>query len=337
MNRLMTSKHPRDLGSAPFRTSGDAESIMSQFELHLESLLPGAEVVPRRLHEAMRHAMLGGGKRLRPQLMLLVAEACSREPWSPAVTRLLTLSSCAVEMIHTASLIHDDLPTFDDSPIRRGKPTVHVAYGEPTAILAGDALIALAFEVLSTAPFELSDRIVRIMNSMAVSVSSAQGLTGGQSLEADVVSSSSRAITQRRRRRGSHASESDLLERCYAMKTGALFRAAAEAGACAVGATDTTAWTAMGDCIGLAFQYADDLCDVFSEPDLMQKPVGRDSELGRPNAVLAYGSAEVRRRLADSLDKSRFLVTSSALAPAKLLAWIDHLNTLLTQLTAPRP
>jgi geranylgeranyl diphosphate synthase type II len=286
----------------------------------------------------MRHAVLGGGKRVRPQLLVLVAESCSREPWSAPVLQMVTLAGCAVEMIHSASLIHDDLPAFDDAPLRRGKPTVHVLFGEPIAILAGDALIALAFEMLSTGPIELSVRILRIVNTLALAIGSCQGLTGGQSLETEVAAAPVPPKTVRRKR-SRRAPEPDLLERYHAMKTGALFRAASEAGACAVGVTDTTAWQRLGHSIGLAFQLADDLCDVFSRPEIVQKPVRRDAALGRPNAVLWRGEAEVRRKLVDLLDESRFLVKSAAIEPARMLAWIDHLDSLLSGLsaTASRP
>lgn len=323
--------HLPSLASAEF----DAVDIFTRFEAYLESLLPPPYVKPHRLHQAMRHSILAGGKRLRPQLLLLVAEACTKGPFSQDVAQLSMLASCAVEMIHSASLIHDDLPMFDNAEFRRGKATVHVAYDEQTALLAGDALIALAFEVLSRAPAKLSSRGMRIIQSLATAVSSHSGLTGGQSLE--LAQKRSEPTEPRPPTRLAVAEHEQNLDLYHDLKTAALFRAAAEAGAYAAGENDVTTWREFGCYIGRAFQLGDDLYDVFSHSQLTAKPVHRDAELGRPNAVFLIGEQEACRQLDRHLDRAAELLSTVTEKPLRLLDWISKLRILFSQTTSYSP
>lgn len=224
---------------------------------------------PPTLRDAAAYSLFAGGKRLRPGLVLGAAEiVCgSDEAALPA--------ACAIEMIHTYSLIHDDLPAMDDDDLRRGKPTNHVVYGEAIAILAGDALLTMAFEVLA-----------RAGNGAAVielaQAAGAAGMVGGQVIDLE---SEDKRLT---------ASE---LRRIHAMKTGALIRGAVRLGAILGGATPAQldALTAYGEHIGLAFQIADDILDVTGDQALIGKPVGSDEANGKSTYPALLGLDESQR------------------------------------------
>jgi geranylgeranyl diphosphate synthase, type II len=227
---------------------------------------------PPGFAQALRYAVFPGGARVRPRLCLAVAWACGDT--DPQTTNA---AAAAIEILHCASLVHDDLPCFDDSTLRRGRPSVHCAYGERLAVLAGDALIVLAFEVLGrrieAAPLQVS----RVMATVARCTGAPVGICAGQAWECET--------------------EVDLAD-YHRAKTGSLFVAATVAGAESVGAP-TEAWRLVGERLGEAYQVADDLGDAVASTREMGKPLGRDSSLGRPNAVQELGVAGAVRRLKD--------------------------------------
>ena len=217
---------------------------------------------PPKLAGAIRHAVFPGGARIRPQLCLAVAQACGDD--DPALSEA---AASAIELLHCASLVHDDLPCFDDSPMRRGRASVHYAYGESLAVLAGDALIVLAFQTLAARAARSPMRLAPLMAIIASGVGMPAGIVAGQAWECEHRVS----LTDYQR-----------------AKTGALFMAATMAGAVAAGAPGEP-WRALGDCLGEAYQAADDIRDVAGDPRIMGKPVGRDAALLRPSAAIELG------------------------------------------------
>jgi len=217
---------------------------------------------PPRLQAAVQHAVFPGGARIRPQLTLAVARACGDD--QPALT---DAAAAAVELLHCASLVHDDLPCFDDAPLRRGQASVHSAYGERLAVLTGDALIVTAFEVLARAGATSPARLAPLLRTVAAGVGMPGGIVAGQAWECEP------RVALREYQR---------------LKTGALFTAATRAGALAAGG-DAEAWAGLGDCLGEAYQVADDIRDVAAQPDWLGKPIGQDLALGRPSVALEKG------------------------------------------------
>ena len=217
---------------------------------------------PPRLMAAVRHAVFPGGARIRPQLCLAVARACGDD--RPA---LADTAATAIELLHCASLVHDDLPCFDDAPVRRGQPSVHSAFGERLAVLSGDALIVVAFQVLARAGGQAPDRLVLLLGTIADSVGMPGGIVAGQAWECE----SRVSISQYHRE-----------------KTGSLFAAATVAGAQAAGG-DAQAWRGLGEWLGEAYQAADDIRDVVADAQQLGKPIGRDAALGRPSVARERG------------------------------------------------
>lgn len=217
---------------------------------------------PPGLAGAIRDAVFPGGARIRPRLCLAIAAACGDD--APA---LADATACALELLHCASLVHDDLPCFDDAPTRRGLPSVQHAYGEPLAVLAGDALIVMAFETLAHAASSSPMRLASLVTTLARAVGSPNGLVAGQAWESE---------------------PSARLEVYHRAKTGSLFMAATMGGATAAG-RDPAPWRAMGERLGEAYQVADDLLDALGPPDEAGKPTSRDVSLARPNAVASLG------------------------------------------------
>ena len=228
---------------------------------------PGA---PPRLAEAIRYAVFPGGHRIRPRLCLAVAAACGDDD-----RRGSEAAAAAIELLHCASLVHDDLPCFDDAETRRQKPAVHVAFGAPLAVLTGDALIVLAFETLARGASRNPHRLAALVGLVARAVGSPAGIVAGQAWE----------------------SETEVaLSNYQQAKTGALFAAATVAGAAAAGASPLP-WRLLGECLGEAYQVADDLRDVACRQEEIGKPAGRDATLGRPNAALLLGMGGALERL----------------------------------------
>jgi geranylgeranyl diphosphate synthase, type II len=237
---------------------------MTRIEQALATALSSAESpdCPPKLAGAIRHAVFPGGARIRPQLCLAVARACGDD--DPALSEA---AASAIELLHCASLAHDDLPCFDDSPMRRGRASVHYAYGESLAVLAGDALIVLAFQTLAAHAARAPLRLAPLIATVAGGVGMPAGIVAGQAWECEP--RVSLADYQR-------------------AKTGALFAAATMAGAQAAGAP-AAPWRALGEWLGEAYQAADDIRDVAGDPRVMGKPIGRDVALLRPSAASQLG------------------------------------------------
>lgn len=250
--------------------------VMSRIERALVNAVGRADApgCPPLLAAAMRHAVFPRGARIRPRLTLAVAMACGED--APELT---DAAAASIELLHCASLVHDDLPCFDDADTRRGKPSVHRAYGEPLAVLAGDALIVLAFQALAAAAPAAPHRLGLLVTTVARSVGVPNGIVAGQAWECEPAAD---------------------LAQYQQEKTGALFAAATVAGAAAAGG-EAEAWRLLGERLGAAYQVADDLRDAICNPDELGKPVGRDAALGRPSAVTQFGldgAAELLRELA---------------------------------------
>jgi geranylgeranyl diphosphate synthase type II len=246
-----------------------AKALGPQIDRALDAHVALGDGCPEPLREAMRYSLLAPGKRLRPMLVLMAAEACggSIEAAMPA--------ACAVEMIHAYSLIHDDLPAMDDDDLRRGRPTCHKQFDEATAILAGDALLTLAFETLAK---EIEPPAVAARGCAALAeAAGACGMVGGQ---ADDVWGERRGMLDEK---SDGAGALAALESIHRRKTGAMIRVSLRLGAMVAGADDekVDALVTYGDRIGLAFQIADDLLDVQSTAATMGKRVGKDAERGK--------------------------------------------------------
>jgi geranylgeranyl diphosphate synthase type II len=225
---------------------------------------------PPRLAAAMRYAVFPRGARIRPRICLGVATACAGDDVQSAVS-----AAAAIELLHCASLVHDDLPCFDDAATRRGRPSVHRAFGERLAVLAGDALIVLAFETVARPGACVPARLGPIVSILTQGVGMPFGIAAGQAWECEP-----------------HVDLS-LYQRA---KTGALFAACTMAGAAAAGA-DPAVWRALGEKLGEAYQVADDLCDVACSAEDLGKPTGRDAALGRPSAAGELGIEGALSRL----------------------------------------
>jgi geranylgeranyl diphosphate synthase type II len=234
-------------------------------------LLAEASGAPPRLAAAMRHAVFPRGARIRPRLTLAVAAACGDD--RPA---LVSAAAAAIELLHCASLVHDDMPCFDDAETRRGKPSVHRAFGVPLAVLAGDALIILAFQTLARVATVAPERLGPVIGAVGDGVGVPFGIVAGQAWECEP--------------------KVDLSE-YQRQKTGALFAAATVAGAAAAGHAEPEAWRLLGDRLGEAYQVADDLRDAVETEESLGKPVGRDAVLGRPSAVAEFGLGGAVARL----------------------------------------
>lgn len=242
---------------------------------HVE--IPGA---PPRLAAAMRHAVFPGGGRIRPRLCVAVAAACGAQS-----SRTADASAAAIELLHCASLVHDDLPCFDDAETRRGKPSVHRAFGEPLAVLAGDALIVLAFETLARDLADAPRDLAALTLLIAKSVGAPHGIAAGQAWESEPAAS---------------------LQTYHRAKTASLFVAATMAGAIAAG-RDPAEWRELGELLGESYQVADDICDAAADPEIVGKPIGQDAALGRPSACADLG-------LMGSVERLKQLVGSAVAA-----------------------
>ncbi|MFC5741916.1 polyprenyl synthetase family protein [Dyella tabacisoli] len=253
------------------------QSLIVRADLALAQALPAENLPPVDLHRAMRYAALGGGKRLRPLLVYAAGHALGES--GPQ----LDAPACAVELIHAYSLVHDDLPAMDDDAMRRGRPTCHIVFGEATAILAGDALQALAFELL--AHDALAINCVEMMRVLGRACG-AEGMAGGQALDLAAIGQKLSLVE---------------LERMHTYKTGALIRASVRLGALTANAGQGTldALDRYGHAVGLAFQVRDDILDVEGESEVIGKTAGKDAAADKPTFPSIIGLDASRRRLSE--------------------------------------
>lgn len=263
-----------------------SRQVAHRMEESLAELLPAASVVPFRLHEAMRYSTLGGGKRVRPMLAFAAGQV------SDADEGRLAIVGATVEMIHAYSLIHDDLPCMDDDVLRRGKPTCHVEFDEATALLAGDALQALAFQLVSE--YKLCDdpgAQLKLIETFAQACGS-RGMAGGQAVDLGNVG---KTITLPE------------LEYMHILKTGALIRASILMGAACgrpLEAAEHSALDRYAQCIGLAFQVVDDILDEEASTESLGKTAGKDKEQGKPTYVSLMGLAGAKQFALELLDSA---------------------------------
>jgi geranylgeranyl diphosphate synthase type II len=250
-------------------------------DAELDRILPPAEEYPPSIHKAMRYSVLAGGKRLRPTLCLEAGRLFNGDEKT-----LLRVGS-ALELIHTYSLIHDDLPALDNDDLRRGKPTSHVVFGEATAILAGDALLTLAFEAIAGSADGKAERTLQVVHELAHAIGTVKGMVGGQ--VADLESTD-------------RAGDAALLDYIHSAKTGAFIRAALRSGALLTEANDDdlARVTTYGEKIGLAFQIADDLLDVLGSQAELGKTIGKDQQQHKATYPAIHG-IEASQRIASRL------------------------------------
>lgn len=254
-------------------------------DLELDQILPPPDRFPSSIHRAMRHSVFAGGKRLRPLLCFETGRAFGAEPAD------LLHRACALELIHTYSLIHDDLPALDNDDLRRGKPSCHKAFGEATAILAGDALLTLAFEVLSSPGPPSAEIRLQVIHELAHAIGTREGMVGGQVADLEA---SAAGIDEAR------------LEYIHSSKTGALIRMSVRAGALLAGARpqDVERLTEYGAKVGLAFQIADDLLDEAGSTAELGKTAGKDAEQHKATYPGFYGAEESRRHAAKLVEQA---------------------------------
>ncbi len=282
--------------------------VEAALSAHIEAQSPAA------LGEAMRYAVLDGGKRLRPLLVLATAEAVGVDPQSPAALN----AACAIEAIHAYSLVHDDMPCMDNDVLRRGKPTVHVQFGEAQALLAGDALQTMAFEMLTPDPAQVDPVVQATCVALLARASGYQGMAGGQAIDLASV--------------GKPLSE-DQLRQMHRLKTGALLLCSVQMGsACAPGVTATVqeALSRFGQALGLAFQVVDDVLDVTSDSATLGKTAGKDEAADKPTYVALMG-LEAAKAYADQLAKEALQALTDTGLPDARLAALRALTAMVVQ------
>ena len=255
------------------------QAYQTRIEGVLERVLPSVEILPQRLHEAMRYSVLNGGKRMRPLLVYATGESLGLAP------EMLDLPAAAIELIHVYSLIHDDLPAMDDDALRRGKPSCHCAYDEATAILAGDALQALAFQLLAQAdePISAQQRL-RMIQQLSIA-SGSRGMVGGQAIDLAAVG---QALTELE------------LEQMHIHKTGALIRSSVLLAAYTapdLAERQLIQLDHYAKCLGLAFQVQDDILDIESDTQTLGKTRGADAAAGKPTYPSVMGMSAAKRKL----------------------------------------
>ncbi len=264
----------------------------------------------------MHHAVFPGGRRIRPRLALAVGAALAE---TPEDRELVLRAACSVELVHCASLVHDDLPCFDDAEVRRGRLSVHQEHGESTAVLVGDALLALGFELLA-APGPHPVRALALLRELARATGSQRGIIGGQAMECELPVSAP----------GLTGPDAVQLNRYHHLKTTPLFCFATSVGALASGETLPARWRQIGHWLGAAFQLADDLIDRCSGGGC-GKPVGRDAHLGRPNAVEVLGEEGARLQLRANLQQARLCAESCIRQPEETIGVIDEVERVLAK------
>ncbi|WBY00990.1 polyprenyl synthetase family protein [Ramlibacter tataouinensis] len=284
---------------APFKLSDWSARRLAEVEAALDRWVSAD--APAGLGEAMRYAVLGGGKRLRPLLVLAAAEAVGGQ--AQAALR----AACAVELIHAYSLVHDDMPCMDDDVLRRGRPTVHVQFGQAQALLAGDALQALAFELLTPQGEGVAAAVQADLCRLLSRAAGAQGMAGGQAID---LASVGRALNE------------EQLRRMHRLKTGALLQASVMMGA-ACGQPQAPVAEALlryGDAIGLAFQVVDDILDVTADSQTLGKTAGKDAQQDKPTYVSLLGLERARAHAVELLGQALHALDASGLADTRALA-----------------
>ena len=277
----------------------------------LERWAPPEDRAPSTIHRAMRYSLFAGGKRIRPVLAMAACDAVSE------CMDGIEDAACALEMIHTYSLIHDDLPAMDNDDLRRGRPTCHKVFGEGIAVLAGDALLTLAFETLAKLPDCRPERRARIIAEVAAASGSVGGMIAGQ---VEDIEGEGETPTRER------------LESIHRGKTGALLRASVRLGGIYSGASDLQyeALSIYGDHVGLAFQIVDDILDVEQSSEQLGKTAGKDAAQGKITFPAVYGISESREMADEQLE-----LALSAVEPFGARAhWLRELATLIVRRTS---
>ena len=264
-----------------------SREVAARTEQALERLLPASRIAPQRLHDAMRYATLGGGKRVRAMLVFAGGELTGADP------ARLEVAAAAVEMIHAYSLIHDDLPCMDDDVLRRGKPTCHVEFDEATALLAGDALQSLAFQLLAEHRLADDPQAQLEMIRVFATACGSRGMAGGQAIDLDAVG---KALTLPE------------LEYMHILKTGALIRASVLLGARCGAPLDIPRLERLdryAKCVGLAFQVVDDILDEEGDAQTLGKTAGKDRAAGKPTYTSLMSASEAKALAQDLLAEAR--------------------------------
>ncbi len=310
-SRATNGAHTHSSTLMPYqeKIGGYQARVQRQFE----HWLPAADQAPRKLNEAMRYAVLGGGKRMRPLLVYFTGEVLGLDP------KCLDGPACAIELIHAYSLVHDDLPAMDDDDLRRGRPSCHRAFDEATAILVGDALQVLAFQILASDKRMVPDPAMRLhMIELLASAAGPRGMAGGQAIDIDAT--------------GQQMQLKDL-EHMHALKTGALIKASVLLAALSkpnIAADQLKRLARFADCAGLAFQVQDDILDVEGDAETLGKAPGADEARNKPTypSMLGLDAAKARaeelhQSASDALD-----VFGEAAEPLRWLsAYIIHRNS----------
>ena len=284
------------------------QSSVKEFERALRESFPDTLQIPQNLRESMEYSLFAGGKRMRPVLLFATMDACAVERTSAFPV------ACAIEWIHTYSLIHDDLPAMDDDDMRRGMPTNHIRFGEAIAILAGDALLTQAFELV-TRTMQLGtppEVVIALIRELAIAAGPG-GMVGGQVLDL-----------------ASETEKTDLkgLEAIHTHKTGDLIVYALRAGGWLAGASEVqmAALTSFGSAIGLAFQIQDDLLDVIGDAEKIGKPLNSDEKNKKATYPALLGIEEAKKRVADLTDHAKSSILQAGFVnPKPLIALADYL------------
>jgi geranylgeranyl pyrophosphate synthase len=296
------------VSAEPDAFGAQLEAWRVRMEAALDARLPAADLVPARLHEAMRYSVLGGGKRIRPALL-----------FATALTLGLTedqveAAACAIELIHVYSLVHDDLPAMDDDDLRRGRPTCHKAFDEATAVLVGDALQPLAFQLLARDPALPASAAIRLrLVDILSEASGTFGMAGGQAIDLDA-----------------QGRQLDIaqVEDMHARKTGAIIRASVLMAAACVADLEAKAFDALNDyatAIGLAFQIQDDLLDVLGDVSTLGKATGADRERDKPThpSIIGIEASQERVHLLHGQALGSLEMFGDRAAPLRSLAdWL---------------
>jgi geranylgeranyl diphosphate synthase type II len=300
------------------------EDARARIDEALERYLPKPPACPAIISDAMRYSLFAGGKRMRPILTLAAADAVGRTAAGAGIVALAMPAACAVEMIHTYSLIHDDLPAMDDDTLRRGRPTLHVVYGDGIAVLAGDGLQAEAFALLAREPH--SDDPVIVARKLQVvrvigDAAGAAGMVGGQAIDLQAVGGGPRG--------GGIALDADGLRTMHARKTGAMIRASAVAGAVMAGADEAVVASVdrYGAEIGLAFQIVDDILDVEGTAQQLGKTAGKDAAGAKPTYTALYGVDRSRALADECASRAQEVLIEAGLIDGHLGAIADWIVT----------